>query len=151
METVFLETVSTPVEPKSPIDVSKFLVTDSDRLDTISLLDVDGKERYQLVVVDRLLGNATNIAHHTCVWLDPPMEAQTNRKGELQAAAKDVGCARMIAVGRKPAGVGDDIVKNELRHVIQVIAQNAYFMGETRNKHSRLEVHWYKSNHQLML
>ena len=144
MERVFLDTLSTPVFPKSPIDVSTFLVSESDRYDTISLLDVDGNERYQLVVVDRPLSRSTAFMYHTCVWLDPPGEPLSNRRGELQAAAERVGCARMISVDRKPSGVGDDIVKKELHHVIRVIAQNAYFMRERRNIHSRFEVHYFK-------
>ncbi|KAI2508246.1 methyltransferase [Fragilaria crotonensis] len=151
MEALFLDTVSTPVYPKSPLNVSKFLVSDSNRYDTILLLDVDGLERYQLVVVDRFLGQSINVTHHTCVWLDPPRESQPNRRGELQAASERVGCARMIAVDRRPSGVGDDIVENELHHVVRVIAQNAYFMKEQRNRYSRFEVHYFKSNQKVML
>ena len=145
METVFLETASTPVYPKSPIDVSKFQVSNRYRYDTILLLDVDGNERYQLVVVDRSLGRSPAITYPTCVWLDPPRDPQPDRRSELKAAAQRVGCARMISVDRKPPGVGDDIVEKELHHVVRVIAQSGIFLGDTMEA-SFKDIHFFNES-----
>lgn len=142
METVFLETVSTLVYPKSPIDVSAFQEHNRFRYDTIVLLDVDGNERYQLVVVDRPLGRSRVVTYPTCVWLNPPVEQQTDRRGELQAAANRVGCARIIAVDRKPPDVGVNIVEKELHHVVRVIAQKGFFLGD-RLEPSFKDVHFF--------
>lgn len=145
MEAVFLDTVSTLVYPKPPIDVSKFLVSDSDRYDMILLLDVDGNERYELVVVDRSLGRSTSITYPTCVLLDPPCEPQPDRRVELQNAAERMGCARVIAVDRKPSGLGDDVVEKELHHVVRVIAQHGFFLGDML-KLSFNDVHFYSES-----
>ncbi|KAI2508247.1 methyltransferase [Fragilaria crotonensis] len=145
MEAVFLDTVSTPLYPKPPIDVSKFLVSDSDRYDMILLLDVDGNQRYQLIVVDRSLGRSTSITYPTCVLLDPPREPQPDRKGELQVAAERMGCARIIAVDRQPLGVSMDGVEKELHHVVRVIAQNGFFLGDML-KLSFNDVHFYSES-----
>ena len=130
METVFLETVSTPVFPDPPIDISKFQVHEIFRFDTIVLRDSDRNERYRLVVVDRRYNDATDIQEPPCVWLHPPTnEPKSDRRRELQRAAKRMGCVRMIAVDQRPPGVGDDIVVRELHHIVRVLAQTSFFLG----------------------
>lgn len=111
----------------------------------ILLLDAEGNERYQLIVVDRSLGRSTSITYPTCVLLDPPREPQPDRKGELQVAAERMGCARIIAVDRQPPGVSMDGVEKELHHVVRVIAQNGFFLGDML-KLSFNDVHFYSES-----
>jgi hypothetical protein len=127
MESIFQKTVSTTLHPKSPIDALEFLEHNASRYDTVVLYDADENERYELTVVDRNLTG--NFQRPTCVWLDPPSEPISDRRGELQAAAERMGCIRIIAVDQKPQGVSYDAVVTELHHFVRVLAQNGLFLG----------------------
>ncbi|KAI2500210.1 methyltransferase [Fragilaria crotonensis] len=123
MESTFQKTVSTTLHPKSPIDAFEFLEHNASRYDTVVLYDADENERYELTVVDR--NRTGDFQRPTCVWLDPPSERISDRRGELQAAAERMGCIRIIAVDQKPQGPAlfsactnenSDIVRELLKH-----------------------------------
>ena len=132
METLFLDTVSTHVFPDPPIDSSRFQVRDMSRSDTIVLRDSDGNERYQLGVLDCGNLQATNVKYPICVWLNPPVEQQTETRQELKSAAERLGCGRVIAVDKRPPGANDDTVEIEINHVVRVLGQNGFFFGKLR-------------------
>ena len=131
METLFLETVHTTLHPKVPIDVDTFQIHNEFRYDNVSLCNSDGTERYQLTVVDRHFGGSMANTHHTCVWLDPPLGSKSNRREELQEAAKHMGCIRLIAVDRKPPDLSVETLETELLHFAKVLAQQGLFMGQS--------------------
>lgn len=137
MEALFLTTIGTTLHPQSPIDVTTFQNHNLSRYDTLSLCDANGHERYQLTVVDRRFHGSTALTHPTCVWLDPPVAPTPDRREALQTAAQGMDCIRLIAVDRRPSGVGDEIVQTELHHFAMVIAQQGLYLGRMRLKAGR--------------
>ena len=154
METVFLQTVSTSVFSDPPIDISKFLIHQEFRYDSILLRDADGHEQYLLSVVDRPFDESTNIKVPACVWLDPPPPSEPHplKMEDLQAAAERMGCIRMISVDRRPPGVSDDVVERELYHVVRVLAQSGYFLGHRRYWSMTFDaVHFFSDSNQKVM
>jgi hypothetical protein len=124
------------------IDIASFRELIPSRLDKISLRDADGNVRYKLVVVDQSFDKSVH--HATCVCLNPPREPNPDERSELKAAAKRIGCVRMIGVDQRPPGVADIQAEKELHHVAKVLDQNNMFSGTSvvRRRHILKDVHY---------
>lgn len=138
METLFLETVSTTLHSKDPIDVTTFQIRNETRYDVVTLCDSDGNERYQLSVVDSRYGG-----YPTCVWLDPPPIPESDKREKLLAAAKRVNCIRLIAVDKKPPEVSISTAETELLHFAKVLAAQGLFLERQQRLESSREIRFF--------